>query len=42
MKIISSSIPNIDWSDVKVIKKFSGGYYQKLKENKEYFKEHSQ
>jgi len=38
MKIVSSSIPNIDWGDVKVIKKFSGSYYQKLQENKEYFK----
>jgi len=38
MKIISSSIPNIDWTDVKVIKKFGGSYYQKLQENKEYFK----
>jgi ribonuclease J len=38
MKIISSSIPNIDWGDVKVIKKFGGSYYQKLQENKEYFK----
>jgi ribonuclease J len=38
IKIISSSIPNIDWGDVKVIKKFGGSYYQKLQENKEYFK----
>ena len=38
MKIISSSIPNIDWGNVKVIKKFGGSYYQKLQENKEYFK----
>ena len=38
MKIISSSIPNIDWKNVKVMKKFGGSYYQKLQENKEYFK----
>jgi len=38
MKIVSSSIPNMSWDDVKVIKKFGGNYYQKLKENKEYFK----
>ena len=28
MKIISSNIPNIDWDNVKVIKKFGGNYYQ--------------
>jgi len=39
MKISSSSIPNIDWDNVKVIKKFGGSYYQKLQENKEYFKD---
>jgi len=38
MKIASSSIPNMSWDDVKVIKKFGGSYYQKLQENKEYFK----
>ena len=39
LKIVSKSVPNIDWSDVKVIKTYGGGYYQKLKENKAYFKE---
>jgi len=38
MKLVSSNIPNMSWSDVKVIAKFGGNYYQKLKENKEYFK----
>jgi len=38
MKLISSSIPNMSWDDVKVIKKFGSGYYQKLKENEIYFK----
>jgi ribonuclease J len=39
MKLISSSIPNMSWNDVKVIKKFGSGYYQKLKENEIYFKQ---
>jgi len=39
MKIVSSSIPDMSWDNVKVIKKFGGNYYQKLKENREYFKE---
>jgi len=38
MKLVSSSIPDMSWENVKVIKKFGGNYYQKLKENKEYFK----
>ena len=38
MKLASSSIPNMNWDNVKVIKKFGGSYYQKLQENKEYFK----
>ena len=38
MKLISESIPNIEWENVKVIKKFGGGYYQKLQENKLYFR----
>ena len=38
MKLISSSIPNMSWNDVKVMKKFGSGYYQKLKENEIYFK----
>ena len=32
MKIVSSSIPNMSWDNVKVIKKFGGSYYQKLQE----------
>jgi glycerophosphoryl diester phosphodiesterase len=39
MKIVSSSIPNMSWDNVKVIKKFGGSYYQKLQENKSYFKD---
>ena len=31
----------MDWKDVKVIKAYGGIYYQKLKENSEYFKEFS-
>jgi ribonuclease J len=38
LKIVSSSIPNMNWKDVQVIKKFGGSYYQKIKENEEYFK----
>ena len=38
MKLISNSTPNIEWKNVKVIKAFGGGYYQKLQENKIYFK----
>jgi len=38
LKLVSSSVPNMSWNNVKVIKKFGGSYYQKLKENKEYFK----
>jgi ribonuclease J len=37
LKIVSSSIPNMNWDDVQVIKKFGGSYYQKIKENEEYF-----
>jgi ribonuclease J len=37
LKIVSSSIPNMNWKDVQVIKKFGGSYYQKIKENDEYF-----
>ncbi len=38
MRLISSNIPNMSWDNVKVIKKFGGNYYQKLQENREYFK----
>ncbi len=38
MKIVSSKTPNIEWNNVKVIKKFGDSYYRKLQENKEYFK----
>lgn len=37
LKIASNSIPNMSWSDVKVIKKFGGNYYEKLQSNKSYF-----
>ncbi|MEA2019238.1 MAG: MBL fold metallo-hydrolase [Campylobacterota bacterium] len=36
-KLVSNSIPNMTWNDVKVISKFGGNYYKKLKENKGYF-----
>jgi len=39
LKLVSNSIPNMNWEKVKVIKKFAGSYYQKIKENKEYFKQ---
>jgi len=39
LKLVSDKIPNMTWKDVKVIKKFGGSYYQKLQENKEYFKD---
>lgn len=41
LKIVSDSVPNMSWKDVKVIKKFGGSYYKKLKENKEYFKDYT-
>jgi len=41
MNLVSSSVPNMSWDNVKVIKKFGGSYYQKLQENKEYFKEYT-
>lgn len=37
LKIVSSNVPNMNWDDVRVIKKFGGSYYQKIKENEEYF-----
>ena len=41
IKIVSKSVPNMSWDDVKVIKTFGGSYYQKLQENKEYFKNYT-
>lgn len=38
LKIVSDSIPNMEWKDVKVIKKFGGSYYGNMSKNKEYFK----
>lgn len=38
LKIVSDSIPNMGWKDVKVIKKFGGSYYSNMSKNKEYFK----
>jgi ribonuclease J len=37
MQIASSNIPNMNWDNIKVIKKFGGSYYKKLQENKGYF-----
>jgi len=37
MQIASSNIPNMNWDNVKVIKKFGGSYYKKLRDNKDYF-----
>lgn len=39
VKIVSSSVPNIFWSDVKVIRNFGGNYYKKIKDNGDYFKD---
>jgi len=39
VKIVSSSVPNIFWSDVKVIRNFGGNYYKKIKDNEDYFKD---
>jgi ribonuclease J len=38
LKLASSNVPNMNWDDVGVIKKFGGNYYQKLKENENYFR----
>ncbi len=32
-----TKIPNISWEDIKVIKSFGGNYYQKIKENPNFF-----
>ena len=37
VKIVSSSVPNIFWSDVKVVRNFGGNYYKKIKDNEDYF-----
>lgn len=37
VKIVSSSVPNIFWDDVKVVRNFGGNYYKKIKDNGEYF-----
>lgn len=39
MKIVSSRVPNMFWSDVKVIRNLGGNYYKKIKDNEEYFKD---
>lgn len=39
VKLVSSSVPNIFWSDVKVIRNLGGNYYKKIKDNEEYFKD---
>ncbi len=38
LKLVSNSIPNMSWKNVQVIKNFGGSYYQKIKENKDFFK----
>ena len=38
LKLVSKSTPNMNWGKVKVIKRFAGSYYQKIKENKDVFK----
>jgi len=38
LKLVSNSIPNMSWENVQVIKNFGGSYYQKIKENKDFFK----
>lgn len=37
MKSVSSTIPNISWSDVGVLTDFGGSHYEKLKSNSQYF-----
>jgi len=37
IKLVSNSVPNISWDDVKVIRNSGGKYYQKIKENENYF-----
>ena len=39
VKLVSSSVPNMFWNDVKVIRNYGGSYYKKVKANSEYFKE---
>ena len=41
MKIVSESIPNIDWGDVKVLRLKSGSYYKTMTKNKDYFNGYS-
>lgn len=42
LKLVSNSIPNIDWDDVKVLRLKSGSYYQNIVNHKDYFKDFSQ
>jgi len=37
MKLVSGSVPNIDWDDVKVLRLKSHSYYNNIKNNKDYF-----
>jgi ribonuclease J len=32
-----AAVPNIDWHEVRVVKKYGGGYYEKIKEHKDFF-----
>lgn len=34
---VSSAVPNISWENVKVLRTFGGQYYEKIKNNKEFF-----
>lgn len=39
LKIVSNSVPNMNWKDVQIIKRFGGNYYQKIKDHTEYFQD---
>jgi len=39
IKLVSNNVPNISWDDVRVIRNAGGRYYQKIKENENYFDE---
>ncbi len=38
LQIVSDSVPNMQWEGVQVITKFGGSYYEKIKNNANYFK----
>lgn len=37
LKLVSDRVPNMSWDNVKVLKEFGGSYYEKLKNNKDFF-----